>query len=180
MPDERRKLHGGELPGYPEEIGHWLWALEEVRSATLRSTRGMDRRTLEWRGPRGDENSIGTLLYHIALVEMDWLFADLHEGDLPASLKPELPFPFITDGRLTNVTGLSIDDHHARLARTRKVFLDDLRGMPLAEWRRPRRPPKEDYEVTPEWVVFHLVEHEAGHGFQISALKSRVARFFAA
>ncbi len=178
MADERRKLYGSALPGYPEEIGRWLWALEEARSRTLTITAGLDRRTLEWTGPRGDENSISTLLYHIALVEMDWLFMDIHEGAVPDSLRPELPFPFITNGRLTAITGLSVQDHHARLERTRHVFLRDFQGMSLSEWRRPRRPPKEDYEVTPEWVLFHLVEHESGHAFQISALKSRAGRFF--
>jgi hypothetical protein len=44
---------------------------------------------------------------------------------------------------------------------------------------RPRTPPNEDYEGTPEWVLFHLVEHESGHAFPISALKSRAGRFFA-
>ncbi len=172
-------LRGESLPGYPEEIGRWLWALQEVRSRTVRYVQGLDRRTLEWAGPRGDENSIGTLLYHIAIVEMDWLYMDMHEGTAPESLRGDLPFPFATDGRLTVVKGVSLDDHLARLERTRKIFLDDLSSMSLADWRRPRTPPKEDYQVTPEWVVFHLVEHEAGHAFQINALKSRAGRFFA-
>ena len=173
-------LRADTLPGCPEEIGRWLWALQEVRAHTVGSVQGLDRRTLEWTGPRGDENSIGTLLYHIAIVEMDWLYMDIHEGSAPDSLRGELPFPFATQGRLTAVTGLSIDDHLARLERTRLVFLANVASMTVSGWRRPRRPPKEDYEVTPEWVVFHLVEHEAGHGFQINALKSRAARFFAA
>ena len=178
MGDERRKLHGGALPGYPEEIGRWLWAMEEVRTHTLGLTLGMNHRTLEWSGPRGDENSVSTLLYHIAIVEMDWLFSDLHEGELPEALRPELPFPMRTGEKLTPVTGLSLGDHHARLDRTRRVFLKDMEGMTLSEWRRPRHPPNVDYEVTPQWAVFHLVEHEAGHAFQISALMARAARFF--
>jgi hypothetical protein len=50
--------------------------------------------------------------------------------------------------------------------------------MSLADWRTPRSPKNEDYSVTPEWMVFHLVEHEAGHIFQVSALRSRASRFF--
>ena len=46
--------------------------------------------------------------------------------------------------------------------------------MDLAEWRRLRPPVNEqNYETTPEWAVFHLIEHEAGHAFQISSLKAR-------
>jgi uncharacterized damage-inducible protein DinB len=180
MAEERRKLYGGTLPGYPEEIGRWLWALEEARSLTIRSATGLDRRTLEWGGPRGEENSISTLLYHIAIVEIDWLYMDLHEGTVPESLRGEFPFPFSTSNRLTVVTGVSVEDHLARLERTRKVFLDDMATHSLESWRRPRRPPKEDYEVTPAWVVYHLIEHESGHAFQIRAITSRAARHFSA
>jgi hypothetical protein len=27
-----------------------------------------------------------------------------------------------------------------------------------------------DYKVTPAWVVYHLLEHEAGHVYQISSI----------
>jgi len=172
-------LRGEALKGYPEEIGRWLWALQQVRVHTLSLVKGMDQRTLEWQGPRGDENSIATLLYHIAIVEMDWLYMDIHEGALPERLKGELPFPFITNGKLTVVRGVTLEDAIARLNSTRRIFLDDIATMSIADWRRPRSPKNEDYAVTPEWVAFHLVEHEAGHGFQISAVKSRAARFFA-
>ena len=63
-----------------------------------------------------------------------------------------------------------------RLARSRKVFLETFREIPGEEWRRLRSPEGEDYSVTPEWAVFHLVEHEAGHAFQISSLKARARR----
>ena len=70
--------------------------------------------------------------------------------------------------------------HLSRLERSRATFLEAFRGMSLGEWRRPRRPgDRADYAVTPEWVVFHLVEHEAGHAFQISSLKARASRLFA-
>lgn len=31
----------------------------------------------------------------------------------------------------------------------------------------------------PEWAAFHLVEHEAGHAFQISSLRARGTRMLA-
>jgi hypothetical protein len=51
-----------------------------------------------------------------------------------------------------------------------------MRSILLDDWRRLRSPDDVDYRVTPEWAVFHLVEHEAGHSFQISALRSRAER----
>ena len=80
---------------------------------------------------------------------------------------------------MARVLGVPLADHLGRLERSRAIFLDAFRGMSLDDWRRLRAPGDVDYHVTPEWAVFHLVEHEAGHAFQISALKARSARFFA-
>ena len=43
-------------------------------------------------------------------------------------------------------------------------------GNGFLDWRTLRSPPGEDYSATPEWIVFHLVEHEAGHLYGIHRL----------
>ncbi len=58
------------MAGCELEIGRWLWAIEETRRRTLRLLEGMDQRMLDWEGPDGRENSISTLLYHIAEVKI--------------------------------------------------------------------------------------------------------------
>ena len=179
MATERRELRAQPLPGYNPEIGLWLWALQDVRRRyTMRLIDVLDQRTLDWEGPDERENAIGTLLYHIAEGEMGWLFYNvLMRPDLPEQVKPDFPFPSRgPDGRLTPVLGESLESHLGRLARSRKVFLETFKEIRAGEWRRLRSPESEDYSVTPEWVVFHLVEHEAGHAFQISSLKARARR----
>ncbi len=176
---EREELRAQPLPGFDPAIGIWLWALQEVRRRTLRLVEGLDQRTIDWEGADGRENAIGTLLYHIADVELGWLFWDLLQSGLPESVKPDFPFePRGADSRLTPVLGEPLESHLGRLARSRKVFLGTFKTIPLDEWRRLRLPKEEDYAVTPEWAVFHLVEHEAGHAFQISSLKARARRRF--
>lgn len=175
-----RRLQVTALPGCDPEIGRWLWALEEARRRTLRLVEGMDQRTLDWEGPDGRENAVGSLLYHIALVEMSWLFYDIMQQDFPPSVAGHFEHPMGDEhGRLTGVLGVPLPEHLARLQRSRDVWLETIRRLSLAEWRRCRRPDGQDYEVTPEWAIFHLVEHEAGHAFQISALKARAKRWFA-
>ncbi len=166
------------VPGYEPEIGRWLWAMQEVRRQTLTLAANLDQAALEWRGPDGRENAIGTLLYHIALVETSWLFLDiLEEVEFPASVKADFPFDMgSVEGGLTAVSGVALDEHLGRLERSRTVFLDAFRGMTLDDWRRSRSPDGVDYEVTPAWAVFHLVEHEASHAGQIGALKARHRR----
>jgi uncharacterized damage-inducible protein DinB len=172
------------LDGHDPEIGRWLWALQDVRRRyTLRLVRDLDERLVDWAGPDGQENSIGSLLYHIADVEMGWLYGDLKGlPEPPPAVLQLLPLPGREpDGkRLTRVLGVPLAEHVARLNRSREIFLKELEGMSSAEWRRLRpAPPPDDYDVTPEWVVFHLVEHEAGHAFQISSLKARGMRMLA-
>ncbi len=162
------------------EIGRWLWALEEVRARTLRLIDGLDQRILDWEGADGRENAIGSLLYHIAHIEMGWVFMDILRMPFPPQVLSELPHKRDDGhGRLSRVLGGPLAEHLGRLKRTRAIALDTLREIPIEDWRRLRHPSDEDYELTPEWAVFHLVEHEAGHAFQISSLKARATRLFA-
>jgi uncharacterized damage-inducible protein DinB len=167
------------LSGYEPEIGRWLWAMEEVRGTTLKLVEDLDQVTLDWEGPDGRENAIGSLLYHIALVEMSWLFLDILEQEFPSPVKSDFPLDMgSVEGGLTRAPNIALAEHLGRLERSRAIFLDSFRRMTLDDWRRFRSPEGVDYQMTPEWAVFHLVEHEAGHAFQISALKARARRFF--
>ena len=125
-----------------------------------------------------------SLLYHIALVEMGWLYGDVKGmTELPPAVKQDFPFHDREEGRnrLTRVLGVPLAEHVRRLNRSREIFLKEFEGISSAEWRRLRLDPQDgEYEVTPEWVVFHLVEHEAGHAFQISSLKARGTRMLSA
>lgn len=174
----RQVLQVTALSGYPDEIGRWLWAMQAVRGKTLWLVDGLDQATLDWEGPDGRENSIGSLLYHIALVEIGWLYTDILGQEFPPEVERECAFPMWTaEGGMGRVPNVSLLDHLGRLERLRSNFLTTLRGMTLDDWRRLRSPEGEDYDVTPEWAIFHLVEHEAGHQAQISSLKRRARHF---
>ena len=169
------KIHNivDALPGYAGEIGRWLWMMEEVRRYTLKTIHGLGQEVIDWEGPAGDENSIGTLLYHVALVEIDWLYFDLRGVPYPGPVAALFPHPDRAGKRLTPVRSVLLKDHLDRLDRSRRVFLAELSSMSVEDWHRPRSPAGTDYEVTPEWVVFHLVEHEARHAEQMRFLKAR-------
>jgi uncharacterized damage-inducible protein DinB len=174
----KRLLKVTPLDGYLTDVGRWLWALEDSRRITRRTVEGLDIATLDWRGPHGDENSIGSLLSHVAGVEMGWLFFDLLGRETPAwpaEVRSQLPFEAWTEGRLTHVGGLTVNEHLGRLDVTRNVFLEHVRAFDEADFRRLRAPEGENYEVTPEWVVYHLIEHEVGHAYQMRSLKRRAA-----
>jgi hypothetical protein len=169
----KRQLQVTPLDGYPSDIGRWLWALEDARRITRRAVEGLDVATLDWRGPEGNENSIGSLLYHVAGVEVGWLFIDILRREFPDEVKADLPFELWTDGVLTHVGGVPFEEHLGRLERTRAVFLEHVRAFDPMSFRELQAPAGEEYEVNLEWVVYHLVEHEVGHAYQMRSLRRR-------
>lgn len=154
------------------EIGRWLWALEDTRRRTIETVAGISQSAIDWSAPEGG-NTIGTLLYHIALIEADYLYVDvLGLDDYPQELHAMFPHDDRdATGALTVVAGVSRADHLNRLAWTRARLLATFAPMPLAAFRRPRTLP--DYEITPEWTLHHLMQHEAEHRGQIGALRQR-------
>jgi uncharacterized damage-inducible protein DinB len=157
------------------EIGRWLWAFQDTRQSTLEQLDGLSPGVIDWLPPDG-ESSIGTILYHIADIEADWLYVEVLEQQ---SLPPEVAelFSYQTrdkQGHLTQVPGFSLEEHLKRLDTVRTLLLNVFQQMDLAEFRRVRS--LESYDVTPEWVLHHLMQHEAEHRSQIGSLRARAER----
>jgi uncharacterized damage-inducible protein DinB len=148
-------------PATDPEIGRGLWRLNAARGRLLETLQGVDAAALDWVPPyRG--NSIGTLLYHIAAIEVDWLYCEVVVSDFPPEVVAMLPFDVRDgDGRLTAVPDITLHDHLARLEQTRGLLTAVYANMSIANYRRTRHLP--DYDVTPEWVLFHLTQHETEH-----------------
>lgn len=153
------------LPGYVPEIGRWLWALEDVRRVLKRTVATAGPAELDHR--QAGSNSVGTLLYHIAAIEADWLYTEVLGTEPPAEVVALFPHPVREEnGVLGHVAGESLEQHLDRLDRVRAELLAAFRGMTAEDWRTARELPQ--YTVTPEWVIYHLVEHEAHHRGQIA------------
>ena len=167
-----RQLIVEPLPGYEPTIGRWLWLLEDTRRETIEALTGLAPAALDWLPP-WSENSIGTLLYHVALIELDWLYTEaLESRPLPDELKALFPLDARdASERLSALRGEALELHLRRLQLVRRSLLDAFRDMSLDEFRRPRRFPK--YDVTPEWVVQHLVQHEGEHRGQMQLLRGQ-------
>jgi len=156
--------------GYEPDIATWLWALQDTRQRSLESFEGLDDQTVNW-VPSGGTNSIGSLLYHIAAVEMSWLHEDvLGADDFPTEIDVMMIYDVREDDEnLTTVINESLTSHLDRLAKCRQYLLSAFKGMSVDEFRRPRK--MKNYEVTPEWVIHHLMQHEAEHRGQIGEIR---------
>ncbi|MFT4038214.1 MAG: DinB family protein [Thermomicrobiales bacterium] len=150
-------------------IASLLWMLEDCRRLTLETVAGLGLATLDW-GPPVGGNSIGALLYHTAGVEMDWLFVEVLGQDPPAEIVVLFPRDMHEDGgHLTRWRGEALPALEHRLAVVRRHLLAAYRDMTPEDFRRPRSLP--DYDVTPEWVLHHLLQDEATHRGEIGMIK---------
>ncbi|HZW28591.1 MAG TPA: DinB family protein [Trueperaceae bacterium] len=173
---DRPHVHTMEPLDVPErEVGIWLWAMEEARRGLIWSLRGIEQDELDWRGPIGRDNSIGTLLTHIAGVEMGWCYFDVHGEPFPPELIALFPYENDRepDGTLVHVEGQSLETHLERLGAVRRSVFERFAHMDLDDWHRLREPQGEDYAMSPAWTVYHLLEHEAGHTYEIRAIRRR-------
>jgi uncharacterized damage-inducible protein DinB len=150
------------------EIGRWLAAFEEVRRDTLKVVAQISPAAID-RDPRDGGDTLGTVLHHVALVEIDWVYLDVldRQGEISLDL-----FPYDSreeDGHLTPVLGETMAGHLERLATTRELVLGELRAMSSEGFHRVHA--RDEIDVSADWVVFHLIDHEVEHRVRISALR---------
>ena len=152
------------------EVGRWLAALEDARRDTIRELDSVTGPMLDWQPPALLE-SIGSFLYHVALIEASWLLDEIFAGEEgPAWLDALLHAPDRgADKRLTRIEGESLEDHLARLARIRSYLVERLRPMSNADFHTIRQ--LEPYDVAPDWVLHHLLQHEAEHRSHIAFVR---------
>jgi uncharacterized damage-inducible protein DinB len=173
---EKRLLIVNDKLSREPEISRWLWALEDGRVETLERLDGMDPAMVDWLPP-DDQSSIGSVLYHVALIEADWLYSEVLVQPYPTAVIDLFPIDHRDEqGRLSQVVGESLGEHLARLAKVRQLLLDVFEPMDLADFRRIRSLPA--YDVTPEWVLHHLIQHEAEHRSQMHGLRLAAERQF--
>jgi len=170
MTDRRVRVLDSSIAAAPE-VGRWLAALQDARERTLGVVMGAPPHVID-RIPSAGGNSLGTLLYHIASIEAAWLFEDIL-GLESGRFVPSDLFPFEVreeGGILTRVLGMSLEEHLARLEATRTMLFELLRGMSAEEFDVVLQRP--DHDVSPAWVLHHLLQHEAEHRSQIATLRT--------
>lgn len=165
---ERRQLVVTPLSVSHSEIGRTLWMLEDARNRTAAHLEAVDPAAIDWVSERS-RHTIGTLLYHVAAIEADWLYSEVLEQPFPAEIEALLTYDIRDEaGRLTIVKGESLDQLYQRLDTVRRALLASFRSMSLEDFRRARTLPA--YDVSPEWVLHHLSQHEAEHRSEIVEL----------
>jgi uncharacterized damage-inducible protein DinB len=152
-------------------IGRWLSYMEDGRKRTKGVIAALTTEQLEYQQPPF-ANSISTLLAHIAAIEMDWLYSEILQQEIPQKVLALLPSDVRDEeDKLMLVKGVGLGQHLERLDKTREFFVTHLKTMTLEDFLRARS--LEYYDVSPEWICNHLLQHEAAHRGQILLLREQ-------
>jgi uncharacterized damage-inducible protein DinB len=160
--------------GYEPVVARWMWVLEDSRKRTKSLLVGLSQNALDW-VPKEGGNSIGTILYHLASIEMSYIYEDILEIGWAPELEGLLPYDIRDEqGLLVKLEDENLEAHMDRLDATRILTMRHLKTLSKDELYRVRR--VADYETTPEWVLHHLMQHEGEHRGQIGELRLRAER----
>ena len=155
--------------GFSGEIGIWVSTLDELRRQTRETVAGMTPEQLAWKPPGGG-NSVGQLLRHIALVELDWLLTDLLRG---APLPKDAPALMQLDGAMVDPGLRPLEVFLDSLDYARNLTRKKLAGFGRDEIETTRETKGEGVHkvFNVRWILFHLLNHEAQHRGQILAVQ---------
>ena len=162
-------------------VARFLWQIDEQRRRLLEDTRGLTTAELEWQ-PAPGMNTIGMLLAHIAFAEThlaqvglagevtghahDVIGISEEDEGLPlAPGAPPAPALAGKDLAFFDAALMKAREHTRAIART--LGDDDL----LVDVVRPPRPDGTQRVFNKGWVLYHILEHEAGHHAQINLLR---------
>jgi uncharacterized damage-inducible protein DinB len=147
------------------EIASALWSFQDARRRTLGLLAQIKPERLD-QLPADGGSTIGSILYHMALIEADWLYTEILEQEIPTDIETLLPVPHRDEhGILGQFTGEGMEQQLGRMKLVRNRLLEAIESIDLANFRRLRLLP--EYHVSAAWVIHHLTQHEAEHRGQI-------------
>jgi uncharacterized damage-inducible protein DinB len=169
-------------PGFASrEVARFVWQMDEQRRRLIADTRGLAIGDLEWQ-PAPGTNSIGMLLAHIAYAEahlgqVGLLGVDAgHARDVIGIGEEEEGMPLAPGAPPSPaLAGRPLEYFDGLLARARAHTHEVARRLTDADLDSvTRRPPRPDGVVrvwNRAWVLYHMLEHEAGHHAQINLVR---------
>ncbi len=166
--------------GRCREAGSFLAQLDDQSRRMLEDLRGITAAELQWQ-PRAGTNTIGMLLAHIAVVEVYWLMI-ANETMTHDAARKVLRFGVDDDGMPlppekrppAGLKGKQLAFYRMLLARARAYAKRTARRWPDATLDRVATRRRRDGGTSRQnvrWILYHVLEHEAGHYGQILLLR---------
>lgn len=164
------------VPGYAPVIGRYVAQLEELRADLLGELSSLTQAQLDWH-PNDKVESIGTMLLHMDAVEWSWIHEDIlgrPDNEYPGEWSEAMPIRVNAE----QVSGRPLQWYLDKLEATRAVTLDVLKGFSESDVARrvgegpvPKGEEKGSRLFTIDWIIWHIISHEAAHIGQIELLR---------
>ena len=161
-------------PDHAPGIGHYISQLTETRAELLRPLEGLSPEALSWH-PTAEVESIGTQLLHVAAVEWSWVFEEIFRRSSDEYDGWEEAMP-IRAG-VAQVSGRPLSYFTERLKRVRADVVAALAAISdtdldrlVADASPPPVGAAESRLYSIDWILFHLVHHEAHHAGQVELM----------
>lgn len=129
---------------------------------------GLNQTDIDYRGPQNDMNSIAQLLWHLAVVDLHWVYR-LQSRQVPPELEARYGPMTDAEGRLPIVRGIPLetllDEYDYVQDRLREICLglrdDDLeRFVPF----------ENGHQAAIRWAIWHVADHSRHHYANIAHL----------
>ncbi|MFW9991446.1 MAG: DinB family protein [Candidatus Odinarchaeota archaeon] len=157
----------------PEELSprlaSWYSQLVELRSNLLKNLEDVDQELLDFTPDERKIETIGTLLLHIAAIEWSWIFEDIDGEEMDFeewkhafALRPSVNIP--------QLAGKGMIFYLERLAKVRDEVYQRLTRMNDSDLDQ-KVESSDGVRYSIEWILYHIIEHEALHLGQVSMLK---------
>jgi len=174
-PRQRILIPAAGIPS--PEIGLFLAQMDDQSRRLTEDTRGATVAEIAWQ-PQPGMNTIGMLLAHNAIVELFWIS---HAAMIPVDCAGVLGLGEDDDGMPLPADG----QPPATLTGKDLAYFDDLRESARAftytwakRWtaadldRTILRPRADgEWTMSVRWILYHVLEHEAGHYGQVNLLR---------
>ena len=154
--------------------------LEDQSKRLLESVRGITSEELEWQ-PAPGMNTIGMLMAHFAIAEVLWtekVLLGKKEVDTKAVIGLALHddgIPLAPDGKPPALLkGKSLAEYEATLAKARAYYREAVSKLSDEDAGRQvtfTRFTGASCTVNIRWVMYHVLEHFAGHFGQVLLLR---------
>ena len=166
------------------EAASFVAQLEDQSERLRADTRGLTAAGLEWQ-PSPGLNTIGMLLAHIAIVEVFWTQVgplgltsdDVRRADMHTALGIGIDddgMPLAPGGAPpATLRGKDLAYFDDLLARARRYSMRDIAQLGDTDLDREITRTRRDgsiHQSNMRWILYHMVEHFAGHYGQINLL----------
>ncbi|MFX0108874.1 MAG: DinB family protein [Candidatus Hodarchaeota archaeon] len=167
MSDEEKKVIALTIYNELSPRVAFLYALmEKTRERLLKRVEGLSVKDLDYSPHDESIETIGTLLLHIAAVEWSWIFEDMGGQEMDYE---KWKHAFALREGIPQLRGKNLKFYLDKLEEVRERVFSRL--MAVSDDELDHLVDIGQAVVSIEWILFHLIEHEAMHVGQISVLR---------